>query len=511
MLFAASGFVSTVGCEMIGGIDDLELVPCEAGRCVELQKTTGDAAGDGDGALLDDGAPLDATVPNGTGFSVGGTVLGLFGSGLVLQLNGGRNLSIVPASGQNIPFAFAALETGSNFAVSILGQPSNPTQRCTVSGGTGVVGTGNVTSVVVNCTDNTFVVGGSITGLEGSVVLKNNDGDNLSVTSNGTFAFPAPVANASPYAVSVASHSALPVQTCTVSNGTGSVASSDVTNISVVCTTATYTVGGTLANSTGTISLTNNATDTLTLPANGPFTFGQRVSSNRPYDVKVATPPPGMACSVTNGSGTVTSGDVGNVQVTCASATAFTEKFDGVTAPSLPAGWSTSVLIGPGSVTAFVTDSSSSDTAPNSAFVEEAGQASDIVLVSPSFMVGTNSAKLTFRHSFQLERNSSDSSEAYDGAVLEISVAGGPYQDILAAGGTFETNGYLRTISTAHSNSLGGRQCWAGSSGGFITTTATLPATAGQQVSLRFRQATDKANVDCPCVGWRIDTISVTN
>ena len=53
------------------------------------------------------------------------------------------------------------------------------------------MGSANVTSVAVSCTANTasFTVGGSVSGLSGTVVLQDNGGDDLSVTASGPFTF----------------------------------------------------------------------------------------------------------------------------------------------------------------------------------------------------------------------------------------------------------------------------------------------------------------------------------
>ena len=60
---------------------------------------------------------------------------------------------------------------------------TNPSgQTCTVSGGSGTVGSANVTSVAVSCASvATYSVGGSVSGLSGTVVLQDNGGDDLSV------------------------------------------------------------------------------------------------------------------------------------------------------------------------------------------------------------------------------------------------------------------------------------------------------------------------------------------
>src|ERR1700682_3671712 len=68
----------------------------------------------------------------GTGpYSIGGTVTGLTGSGLVLQDNGGDNLTVTAAG----PFTFkTAVAKGAAFAVTVATQPVNPEQSCAVTG-----------------------------------------------------------------------------------------------------------------------------------------------------------------------------------------------------------------------------------------------------------------------------------------------------------------------------------------------------------------------------------------
>jgi FlgD Ig-like domain len=79
-----------------------------------------------------------------------------------------------------------------------------------------------------------FTVGGTVSGLNGSLVLQNNGGDNLTLTTNGSFTFPTPLANGSPYAVTVLTQPA--GQNCTVSNGSGVINGASITNVAAVCT-----------------------------------------------------------------------------------------------------------------------------------------------------------------------------------------------------------------------------------------------------------------------------------
>jgi hypothetical protein len=79
-----------------------------------------------------------------------------------------------------------------------------------------------------------YTVGGSVSGLSGTVVLQDNGGDNLSVTANGPFTFATPVASGSAYAVTVKTSPS--GQTCSVSGGSGTMGSANITNVTVSCT-----------------------------------------------------------------------------------------------------------------------------------------------------------------------------------------------------------------------------------------------------------------------------------
>jgi hypothetical protein len=87
-----------------------------------------------------------------TTYTIGGTISGLSGSGLVLQNNGGNNLTV--ASGAT-SFTFSnPIPAGSTYNVTVLTQPSNPAQTCVVTNGSGTAN-GNVTNVQVTCTTYT--------------------------------------------------------------------------------------------------------------------------------------------------------------------------------------------------------------------------------------------------------------------------------------------------------------------------------------------------------------------
>lgn len=203
--------------------------------------------------------------------------------------------------------------------------------------------------------------------------------------------------------------------------------------------------------------------------------------------------------------------DFGNFDVTftlgalVTGAPAFSENFDAVSAPALPAGWTTANT---GAAAAWVTDAASSSSAPNSVFGGGAATASSNSLDSPAIAVPTppsvgvnQGVQLAFRNSYNTEGG-------FDGGVLEISINGGPFADILAAGGSFASGGYNGAIGVTDSV-LTGRAAWTGSSGGFIDTAVNLPAAAfGQSVRFRWRTAYDTGTHPTGG-GLRIDNVSV--
>ena len=183
----------------------------------------------------------------------------------------------------------------------------------------------------------------------------------------------------------------------------------------------------------------------------------------------------------------------------------FSQSFDGVSAPALPAGWTTSTS---GAQSNWVTSTALKDTSPNSAFSPDPAAVGINELDSLAFSLPPGPSQLSFRHNYNLEAASSGST-GYDGGVLEIRIGGGAYADILSAGGSFVSGGYTRTISSSYSNPLAGRQAWSGNSGAFVTTVVNLPAAAsGQTVQLRWRCGTDNS-VSKP--GWYVDTVSISN
>ena len=254
-------------------------------------------------------------------FTIGGTVTGLLSeNSVVLRDNGGDDLNL----STNGDFTFAtALDDGMDYNVTVFTQPTSPNQNCIVTNATGEVNSTNITNVHISCTTETFTIGGTVTGLlsENSVVLRNNGGNDLEVSANGSFTFTTALDDGMDYNVTVFTQPTSPNQNCIVTNATGEVNSTNITNVHISCTTETFTIGGTVTGllSENSVVLRNNGGNNLEVSANGSFTFTTALDDGMNYNVTVFTHPtaPNQNCLISNGSNTLNGVDITNVNVTC--------------------------------------------------------------------------------------------------------------------------------------------------------------------------------------------------
>ncbi|WP_115720112.1 hypothetical protein [Gallaecimonas mangrovi] len=82
-------------------------------------------------------------------------------------------------------------------------------------------------------TTATYTIGGTVSGLDGTVVLENNSGDDLTLTSDGSFTFATAVDDNSSYSVTVLTQPS--GQACTVTNGSGTLDATNVSDVAVSC------------------------------------------------------------------------------------------------------------------------------------------------------------------------------------------------------------------------------------------------------------------------------------
>ncbi len=164
-------------------------------------------------------------------YTIGGTVSGLVSGQQVSLTNNGGDTLVVSANGA-FTFKTAVVASGS-YSVAVSNQPVGG--QCVVSNSAGTNVSTNVTTITVACTPDTYTVSGTISNVAANqpVTLTDNGADALQISASGNFTFAAPIAYGSAYAVAV---SAQPLgQTCTVSNGSGTM-TGPVNNVTVACT-----------------------------------------------------------------------------------------------------------------------------------------------------------------------------------------------------------------------------------------------------------------------------------
>ena len=198
-----------------------------------------------------DGIVLLTLNDPGLALTIGGSVSGL-GGNVVLQNNNGDNLSI----NANGNFSFStAIAAGSSYSVSVFSQPVG--QLCTVNYFSGTAIT-DVSDIEVSCStsSNSYFIGGTVSGLTGTVILQNNSGDDLSLGANGSFTFATAIGDGLTYNVSVLTQPA--GQTCTPTSNSGTVSGNNISTVEVSCTNLT------LPDVPGNVTLSVNNPKTLT-------------------------------------------------------------------------------------------------------------------------------------------------------------------------------------------------------------------------------------------------------
>jgi len=262
------------------------------------------------------------TQTNQTSGKIFVTVNALQGSGLVLNLNESEDLSV--SSSGEVSFT-TTLSPRSNYTVTIKTQPTSPFQVCSVSGGTGTLISGDIKSVLVNCDEATYSLGGTISSLAGSgLVISNNGTDSVSISANGSFAFTTTYKVGTTYSLSVSSSPTHPTQTCTISNGSGTFSAANISSVSISCTTTARAVRATVTGiGSGTLVLNNNTSDSLSISSNGSFVFNNDVTIGASYAVTITSAPTSHTCALSGATGTIAGTDA-TVTVNCFSIVAQT-------------------------------------------------------------------------------------------------------------------------------------------------------------------------------------------
>jgi len=232
-------------------------------------------------------------------YTISVAVTGLTGT-LVVQDNLGASLTFTTNTTKAFSSSYAS---GSTYSVTVETQPAG--QTCALSSNASGTITSNITVTATCTTSATYTIGGTVSGLTGTgLQLQDNGGNTLSVTTNGSFTFSTKLPSGSTYDVTVSSQPT--GQTCTPTNNTGTVGSSNVTSVVVTCSSATYTISVAVTGLTGSVELQDDQGATLTFSSNNTQTFSNTYASGAAYTVSITSQPLTVSCIPTYATGTIT-------------------------------------------------------------------------------------------------------------------------------------------------------------------------------------------------------------
>ena len=181
----------------------------------------------------------------------------------------------------------------------------------------------------------TYSLEGSVSGLVGSGLVLSvaaNGTRSASVAANGTVDLATAVAANTSYTVTVATQPSSPAQVCSVTDGSGTISNTNVTNVAISCAAPVAAPPATPPASTLPVAVTvtglpgpglmlelnadPRGPQTLTINANGVSKFAEPLTPNTNFNALVLGSPPGGACDLYPSVGVVSSTGV-NISVMC--------------------------------------------------------------------------------------------------------------------------------------------------------------------------------------------------
>lgn len=257
-------------------------------------------------------------------FSVGGNVSGA-PSPVTIALNGEQSISVFGS------FTFSKqLHAGDTYTVSVEEVPAG--YECVAINGTGAVSAthpADITDIQIVCDLIQYRVGGSVQGARGGVTLILNNAENLQ-SNNGSFTFDTPITIGTGYQVDIADSPA--GQNCTISNNSGTLGATSVSDVLINCQDIQYTVSGSITGASSPVTLSLNNSESLT--ATGAFTFLAGLVVGDTYEVTIENPGAEQDCQINSSTGTITNNNINNISVSCQKKTYVIGGFiSGATAP----------------------------------------------------------------------------------------------------------------------------------------------------------------------------------
>lgn len=324
--------VSQAVTTLISGLEQTAVASNAAGQLVQrLQKYIGDSwnvpmTGPSAPQLINSSSALPTLTPPGSTsqtYTIGGSVTGLTGSGLVLVDTLGDSTSV----SANGTFSFQSpMSSGSPASIRVAKQPTG--QLCSVApSAPAVISGANISDIAVQCVPG-YTLSGTLKGLasSASIVLDDNAGDQLTVSASGTFTFPSAYLTGAPWTVSIAANPQ--GQSCSFTQGnqlnSGVIENFNVQVGTIQCESIypiSVSVSGLGGGTSVSVQLIGaGARQTLTLNENGTQSFQGGATAGTQFETIVTSSPSEEGCQFSGGTlggGIVSASSDNTVQLTC--------------------------------------------------------------------------------------------------------------------------------------------------------------------------------------------------
>lgn len=163
---------------------------------------------------------------------IGGTISNT-SSSVIITITADRASETLTLNNNGNFYSSVQFATDDTYTVAISDESEDSSCQIT-EGASGTVSEDSKSEIIIECDSaQTFSLGGTVTGLDGDIVLSLNSSAQLeTISADGSFTFDTELADGASYSITVISSPSW--QTCTITNGSG-VISSDVSNITVTC------------------------------------------------------------------------------------------------------------------------------------------------------------------------------------------------------------------------------------------------------------------------------------
>ncbi len=180
------------------------------------------------------------------------------------------------------------------------------------------------------------------------------------------------------------------------------------------------------------------------------------------------------------------------------------ESFDGVAAPALPAGWTSSVQ--GGTNTPWVTTTTTPATPPNAAFIPDPAVMTFMQLEGPSVAIpaGTTFVELHFDTRYTMEQQ--DARNAFDAGSFGYQLDGLGGTHFASADAIEFDHRYTHYVVRSSGGSRGDRSGYSGVQPDYAHVRIRIPGLAGHTIKPRWHFTADAADA---AVGWWVDNVQV--